>query len=128
MPLLRYFLVAGSGLLLLLFLVSANLPAPVTRESDANALDKTTIRINGNKPVVERVTIDTSVPTTTPSAAEPSVIAAQDSTREAFAKMEDASAPVAVPPIPVKKVAVRKRPKRSVVVTARPAGGLFDLW
>ncbi len=127
MPLLRYFVVAGTGLLLLLFLVSAYLPVPVTRQSDANGLDKTTIRINGDKPVFERVTIDTSVPTTMPPAVAAPVVAEQDSVREAFAKMDDASIPVAAPPAPVKKVAVRKRPKRSVIVTARSAG-LFDLW
>lgn len=136
MPLLRYFVVAGTGLVILLFLVSAQLPKPVNVARDANPIDKTTIRITGSKPALERVTIDTSLPTIIPPAAEPPVVAAQDlnrrdSNRDAFAEMEDTppetAAPVAHMPAPVKKAAARKRPKRSIIVTARPAG-LFDLW
>ncbi len=134
MPLLRYFVVAGTGLLLLLFVVSAYLPAPVTRQSDANALDKTTIRINGDKPVAERVTIDTSLPTITPAVVAAAAVQEEtqdDSKRNALARMEDAPPPVAAvvtpPPARVKKVAIRKRPRRSAVVLARPTG-FFDLW
>ncbi len=140
MPILRYFVVAGVGLLALLFMVNAWLPAPVITERDASVLDKTTIRINGEKPVSERVTIDTSVPTITPPVAalpvaEPSVAQSdaqaemQDkSRRDALARMEDAQVapPVVTPPVSAKKVAARKHPKRPVVL-ARPSG-LFDLW
>jgi hypothetical protein len=126
MPLLRYFVFAGAGLLAALLIVSSWLPAPAPAEHDAHALDKTTIRINGDKPAYERVTIDTSLPTITPPAVQQSTVAEQDSNREAFAKMDDAAP--AAPPVPLKRVAVRKRPKRAVVVMARPAGGLFDLW
>ncbi|HEY0236898.1 MAG TPA: hypothetical protein VGC86_17865 [Afipia sp.] len=141
MPVLRYFVVAGAGLLALLFMVSVWLPAPVVTERDASGLDKTTIRISAEKPVAERVTIDTSVPSVTPPAlsvaeqpSAPSVASdardeSQDkSRRDALARMDDgqAVAPVVTPPAPVKKVAVRKHPKRPVVM-ARPAG-LFDLW
>ncbi len=134
MPVLRYFFFAGAGLLVLLFAVSAYLPAPVTVQRDAASLDKTTIRISGDKPAAERVTIDTSVPTIVPPAMQPAAVAdAQtDSKSDAYARMDDAASvepvttPVA-PPAPVKKVAVRKHPKRPVVVVARPAG-LFALW
>ncbi len=149
MPVLRYFVVAGAGLLALLFIVSAWLPAPAFTERDARSLDKTTIRISGEKPVAERVTIDTSEPTVMPPvAAMPggeSPVAQNDaqdelqdkvqdkledkSRRDALARMDDeqAAAPVVTHPAPVKKAAARKHPKRPVVVMARPSG-LFDLW
>lgn len=140
MPVLRYFVVAGVGLLALLFVVSAWLPAPVTTRPDASGFDRTTIRISGDKPVSDRVTIDTSVPTVTPPVAaapeaEPSIVQSesqekpQDTSRQdALARMEDAqaAAPVATPPVPAKKVAARRHPKRPVMV-ARPPG-LFALW
>ncbi|WP_425530529.1 hypothetical protein, partial [Stenotrophomonas maltophilia] len=86
-------------------------------ERDASGVDKTTIRISGEKPAAERVTIDTSVPTppapvaavpaAEPSAVERSVAqsdaqneAQEDkSRREALARMDDAqaAAPVAAP-------------------------------
>ena len=138
MPLLRYFVIAGASLLALLFIVSAWLPAPAVRESNPGALDKTTIRIGGNPSTFERVTIDTSVPTTQapavastdgalPVVAEP-IVTVQYPAREAFAKMEDAPAAAAAPSAPPKKVAARKHPRRAVVATPRPFGGLFALW
>ena len=141
MPVLRYFVVAGAGLLALLFVVNAWLPAPVITERDANGLDKTTIRINGDKPVAERVTIDTSVPTIVPPVAALSVApgvsqadSQGESPRDALARMDDAAVIVseatphaAAQPAPLKKIAARKPPKKRPIVVARPAG-LFDLW
>ena len=140
MPVLRYFVVAGVGLIALLFAVSAWLPAPVTTERDSSGFDRTTIRISGEKPVSDRVTIDTSIPTVMPPVAaapvaEPSVVQgdaqpeSQDKSRQdALARMDDAqsAAPVAAPPAAAKKVAARKHPKRPAVMPRRE--GLFALW
>ncbi|RTL52860.1 MAG: hypothetical protein EKK40_06830 [Bradyrhizobiaceae bacterium] len=137
MPVLRYFVVAGAGLLALLFVASAWLPASVVTEHDASGLDKTTIRISGDRPAAERVTIDTSVPTITPPAAP--VVAQEeskqdelkdDSRREALARMdnsasaENATASAVSAPMPVKKAAHKHR-KRPATAAAQP---LFALW
>lgn len=68
MPLLRYFIFVGGGLLALLFGVSAyvpNLPA-VEASKSAVAADLSIIRIHSDRKWPERIVFDTSLPTKPP--------------------------------------------------------------
>jgi hypothetical protein len=73
MPVLRYFIVVGTALLLLLFAVDAylpKLPAADHVNTAANvASDLSVIRIHSIQKWPERVEFDTSLPTITPAAA-----------------------------------------------------------
>lgn len=122
MPLLRYFIVVGSCLLAIMFAFDAYFPKPVV--AVRNDIDKTTIRIRADAPVVQPVTIDTRQPTIAPPI--PPVVA-EEAVRDAFARLEEEPKPVSQP-FAVKKAASRK-PKRAAVVLARPVlPGFFDTW
>jgi hypothetical protein len=98
MPLMRYFVFVGGGLLVLLLIVSACLPAlPVATNSQPTA-ELPTIRILSDRKWPERVVFDTSHPTIVPAPA--AVVAeapappksadaepAKAQVREAFAQM-----------------------------------------
>lgn len=98
MPVLRYFIVVGTALLVLLFAVDAylpKLPAADHVNTAANvASDLSVIRIHSIQKWPERVEFDTSLPTITPAAA---VLAANNvpadgnapaRIRDAFAKLQ----------------------------------------
>ena len=70
MPLVRYFGIVGSALVTLLLGISWYLPQPTTESAHAS-IDKSTIRITSIQKPLERVFIDTSLPTIVP---QPSAI------------------------------------------------------
>lgn len=99
MPLMRYFVVVGGALFVLLLIVNACLPAaPVAAESAAT-VDRSVLRIHSDQKWPERVVFDTTQPTITPAPAAPSAaeISSPQKTadgrplkgepREAFAQM-----------------------------------------
>jgi hypothetical protein len=100
MPLMRYFVFVGGGLLALLLIASACLPAlPVAQNSQATT-DHSIIRIHSDRKWPERVVFDTSQPTVAPAPARAAVLAeapappkiavaepAKTKVREAFAEM-----------------------------------------
>jgi hypothetical protein len=94
MPVLRYFIVVGTALLVLLFAVDAyfpKLPADNVTAAANEASDLSVIRIHSIQKWPERVEFDTSLPTITPAAA---VLAANNVPADANApaRMRDAFA------------------------------------
>lgn len=101
MPLIRYFVFVGGGLLTLLLVISACLPAlPKAPQNSQPTTDLSVIRIHSDHKWPERVVFDTSHPTITPAPAPATVVAeapaspksaaaepAKSQTREAFAQM-----------------------------------------
>jgi hypothetical protein len=133
MPVLRYFIVVGTALLVLLFAVDAflpKLPAADNVNTAANvASDLSVIRIHSLQKWPERVEFDTSLPTITPAAA---VLAANNvpadgnapaRIREAFAKLQTAqvlATQVHTPELQTaepKKPELKLPPKRRVVAS-----------
>lgn len=129
MPLWRYFVYVGGALLALLFLISAVLPTLPDNEMLATGSDRPVIRIRSERKLPERVVIDTTQPTITPTAAvmaqsvpapPPPRMAAK--ARESFAQL--------VQPEPKGSSAVSKKaearlrqgPKRRVARVVRPFG------
>jgi hypothetical protein len=66
MPLLRYFVFVGGALLVLLFAVSAYMPAVPAVEASKSTADLYIIRIHSDRKWPERIVFDTSRPTTPP--------------------------------------------------------------
>ena len=124
MPVLRYFIVVGTALLVLLFAVDAYLPKLPADNVDtaANvASDLSVIRIHSVQKWPERVEFDTSLPTVTPAAA---VLAANkvppDATaparmRDAFAQLQTDQVQTSVQTAEPKKPELKLPPKRRVV-------------
>jgi hypothetical protein len=128
MPVLRYFIVVGTALLVLLFAVDAylpKLPAADNVNTAANvASDLSVIRIHSIQKWPERVEFDTSLPTITPAAA---VLAANNVSadgnapariRDAFAKLQVTQ--VQTPELQTaepKKPELKLPPKRRVVAS-----------
>lgn len=136
MPVLRYFIVVGTALLVLLFAVDAylpKLPAADNVNTAANvASDLSVIRIHSVQKWPARVEFDTSLPTVTPALsniAEVKVPAASGSTapariRDTFAQLQTSQLPTSEPQTAeLKKPAPKLLPKRKTVaskpVTAR---------
>jgi hypothetical protein len=92
MPVVRYFLYVGGGLIALLFAIGAILPQEAAVHS-APGIDRSTVRIRSDQKLPERVVYDTTLPTIVPSvakvqnaaAAEPAT-SAQTRVRETFAQ------------------------------------------
>ncbi len=133
MPVLRYFIVVGSALLVLLFAVDAYLPKLPADNVDtaANvASDLSVIRIHSVQKWPERVEFDTSLPTITPAAA---VLAANNvpadgnapaRIRDAFAKLQTTQVQTpelqtAEPKKPELKLPLKRRVVASKTVTGR---------
>ena len=121
MPVLRYFIVVGTALLVLLFAVDAYLPKlPVADHADtaANALtDLSVIRIHSVQKWPERVEFDTSLPTIAPAVpllaanTVPADGNAPTRIRDAFAQLQTDQVQTAEP----KKPELKLPPKRRVV-------------
>lgn len=127
MPVLRYFIVVGTALLVLLFAADAylpKLPAADNVNTSANVADLSVIRIHSIQKWPERVEFDTSLPTITPAAA---VLAANNvpadgnapaRIRDAFAKLQITQ--VQTPELQTaepKKPELKLPPKRRVVAS-----------
>ena len=136
MPVLRYFIVVGTALLVLLFAVDAylpKLPAADNVNTAANvASDLSVIRIHSVQKWPARVEFDTSLPTVTPALsniAELKVPAAAGSTaparmRDAFAQLQTNQ--VQTPELQTsepKKPAPRLLPKRRTVASRTASKG-----
>jgi hypothetical protein len=132
MPVLRYFIVVGTALLVLLFAVDAylpKLPAADNVSTAANvASDLSVIRIHSVQKWPERVEFDTSLPTITPAAA---VLAANNVPADANApaRMRDAFARLQTPQLQTslqtpesKKPELKLPPKRRVVASKTVTG------
>jgi hypothetical protein len=133
MPVLRYFIVVGTALLVLLFAVDAylpKLPAADRVSTAANvASDLSVIRIHSVQKWPERVEFDTSLPTITPAAA---VLAANNvpadgnapaRMRDAFAQLQPTQ--VQTPELQTpesKKPELKLPPKRRVVASKTVTG------
>ena len=76
MPLVRYFGIVGSALVTLLLGISWYLPQPTTESAHAS-IDKSTIRITSIQKPLERVFIDTSLPTIVPQQPSAIIVAVQ---------------------------------------------------
>ena len=126
MPVLRYFVVVGTALLVLLFAVDAYLPKLPADNVDtaANvASDLSVIRIHSVQKWPERVEFDTSLPTITPAAA---VLAANNvpadgnapaRMRDAFAQLQTNQVQTSVQTAEPKKPELKLPPKRRVVAS-----------
>jgi hypothetical protein len=132
MPVLRYFIVVGTALLVLLFAVDAylpKLPAADHVNTAANvASDLSVIRIHSIQKWPARVEFDTSLPTITPAAA---VLAANnvpaDGTaparmRDAFAQLQTPQLQTSVQTPEPKKPELKLPPKRRVVASKTITG------
>lgn len=75
MPLLRYFLYVGGGLLALLFVVNAAYPVAPLPDTLTSAADLPPIRIHSDRKLPERVVFDTSVSQPAQVPAAPVVVA-----------------------------------------------------
>lgn len=153
MPLLRYFVIVGSCLLVLLFAADAYLPKSGGSDarplrSDPTPADLTAVRITSNKHTAPSIVYDTSRPTTVaqplavnkPAAAMPAanvsagkdVPAVKESVRNAYARIDTAAAArtetVATSKVSKKRTASRKhQQKRRALAQAREPG-FFDFW
>lgn len=128
MPVLRYFIVVGTALLVLLFAVDAylpKLPAADNVSTAANATsDLSVIRIHSLQKWPERVEFDTSLPTITPAvpllAANnvPADGAAPARMRDAFAQLQTTQiqTPELQAPEP-KKPELKLPPKRRIIAS-----------
>jgi hypothetical protein len=134
MPVLRYFIVVGTALLVLLFAVDAylpKLPAADHVNTAANvASDLSVIRIHSIQKWPERVEFDTSLPTITPAAAVlaannvPANGSAPARIRDAFAKLQvtqvqTSELQTAEPKKPELKLPPKRRVVASKTVTTR---------
>jgi hypothetical protein len=129
MPLARYFLVVGTALLALLFVIDAclpKLPAADNANSTVNvASDLSVIRIHSDRRWPERVEFDTSMPTITPAPAAlaevnvPANAAAPARMRDAFAQLEttQAQTPIQAQTSEPKKPEPKLPPKRRIVAS-----------
>jgi hypothetical protein len=147
MPLARYFVFVGGGLLALLFVVAAVLPQ--VPAADANrtdtAVDKPIIRIHSDRKWPERVVFDTSIPTIVPaqSVAQtakaevvvptlvPATVAdvsAKVRVREAFAQLVSPQPKKPEPKLQRKRKIVAKKQAAPpmVQVAQQPRFGLFE--
>ena len=142
MPLARYFVFVGGGLLALLFVVAAVLPQ--VPAADANrtdtAVDKPIIRIHSDRKWPERVVFDTSIPTIVPAqtvkaevapAPPPPAIVADVSAkvrvREAFAQLAPPQPKRPEPKLQRKrKIAKSHAAPPMVQVAQQPRFGLFE--
>jgi hypothetical protein len=132
MPVLRYFIVVGTALLVLLFAVDGflpKLPATDNVNTAANvASDLSVIRIHSIQKWPARVEFDTSLPTITPAAA---VLAANnvlaDGTaparmRDAFAQLHTSQVQTSAQTPESKKPELKLPPKRRVVANKTVTG------
>lgn len=124
MPLLRYFVYVGSGLLVLLLALTWSLP-PLTAEPERASADRSTIRIHSQHKWPSAVVIDTTLPTFIPPpapvvalapAAKPPVELKSPRDALALAQNGDIAPAVAAHPAPPKHV------KRRVRATRPPSG------
>jgi hypothetical protein len=110
-PIGRYFILVGSALLAMLFLVGWYFPVVPDVPQESATPDKSTIRIQSTQRWPANVVMDTNLPTVMPppamvaAAAETAVKPAAPAPREALAQMQ-------VTPAPVKVAHARPRPKR----------------
>lgn len=90
MPVVRYFFYVGGALITLLFVIDAILPQEAAVHS-APGIDKSTVRIQSDQKLPERVVYDTTLPTIVPPAANVQVAAAPASAPEisAHARVHD---------------------------------------
>jgi len=127
MPLARYFLWTGGVLLALLFALDACLPKlPAAGRTNPDLL---VIRIHSDRKWPERVVYDTNLPTVTaapvasteilPAPAPTADVSAEARVREAFAKLQAASAEELQPSAP--KEPATTQPKRKVAKKHAPA-------
>ena len=127
MPVLRYFIVVGTALLVLLFAADAYLPklpdADNAKTAANVASDLSVIRIHSLQKWPERVEFDTSLPTITPAAA---VLAANNvpadgnapaRMRDAFAQLQTNQVQTSVQTAEPKKPELKLPPKRRVVAS-----------
>jgi hypothetical protein len=134
MPVLRYFIVVGTALLVLLFAVDAYLPKLPTTDNVSTAAnaasDLTVIRIHSVQKWPERVEFDTSLPTITPAAVVlaannvPADTSAPARMRDAFAQLQPSQVQTpelqtAEPKKPELKLAPRRRVVASKTLTSR---------
>src|SRR3982074_620633 len=145
MPLARYFLFVGGGLLALLFVGDALLPQlPVSDRVEAGT-EKSIIRIHSDRKWPEPVVYDTSLPTIVPAqtltaaavpAAAPAAVAdvsAKVRVRDAFAQLpfdpkqaQSSDPKKAEPKLPPKrKIAKRRVAPPPVQVAQQPHFGFF---
>jgi hypothetical protein len=130
MPVLRYFIVVGTALLVLLFAVDAYLPKLPAADRDNTAAnvasDLSVIRIHSLQKWPERVEFDTSLPTITPAvpllAANnvPADGAAPARMRDAFAQLQTTQ--LQTPELQTaepKKPELKLPPKRRVVASRK---------
>jgi hypothetical protein len=127
MPVLRYFLFVGGGLLALLLGANALLPQAPAVSSLASSVEFPTIRIHSDRKWPQRVVFDTSQPTTASVAvakadvpvAAPAVTAASPKARvrEAFAQLPVSEHVPAVAPVGPKKPEAKPQPKRKLART-----------
>ncbi len=153
MPLLRYFVIVGSCLLVLLFAADAYLPKSGGSEtrasrSDATPVDLTTVRITSNKQTAPPIAYDTSRPTiavrpaaiNTPTVAMPAVTAPtgkeapalQESVRNAYAQVDTTHAAqteaVATSKVSKKRTTSRKQQQKRRALAQAREPGFFDFW
>jgi hypothetical protein len=144
MPVMRYFLFVGAALLALLFAVSAELPSPVVKATNA-AADLPTIRIHTDRKWPERVVFDTSAKqpaavapaqtasiAPTPSApAQGADVSTKLTARDAFAQLTPADLKKReVKPARKRKVARKHVSPPTMLVAQRPQFGFFanNIW
>jgi hypothetical protein len=131
MPVLRYFIVVGTALLVLLFAVDAyltKLPAADHVDTAANvAPDLSVIRIHSVQKWPERVEFDTSLPTITPAAAVLAANVPADGNaparmRDSFAQLQTPQSQTSVQAPESKKPELKLPPKRRVVASKTVTG------
>jgi hypothetical protein len=108
-PVARYFLYVGGGLLALLFVVDALVPhEAVVASIGAPAIERPMVRIHSTQKLPERVVYDTSLPTIVPPSANVQVataptppataLSAQSRVRDTFAQFVPEQKPAAAEP------------------------------
>jgi hypothetical protein len=150
MPLVRYFLFAGGGLLALLFISDAMFPAlPVTDAFNSSSPETPMIRIHTDRKWPARVVFDTSHPpaamTSTltaeasPSSAMKTPAASAGRVRDAFAQLQPAAQrtqqvqaeatsakPLEPKPQRKRRIAKTRVGPPTVLAAQQPRFGLFD--
>ena len=153
MPVLRYFVFVGAGLLALLLVVGQAFPAlPTAPVPDAAATDVSTIRIHSDRKWPDRVVFDTGAPALTPAIVVASVpaktrtannvtgAAATADVADSAVKITARDAFAQVAPSDLKKTGVTSQARRKIAkrhvtpvgvqVAQRPQFGLFanNIW
>jgi hypothetical protein len=122
MPLFRYRACTGSVLLALLFLSDWYFPKFLAEPARAD-VDRSIIRIHSRHRWPDALVFDTNQPTINPPAVETADIPVKKSPRDALALAAPLPAAVAAKPVSEARPVIRKRPTKTVHLTARQADG-----